>query len=431
MVSDDTDVARQFAEQFAAADDAGAAADAASRLSDEGRDAVVESFPEGFPGEELDAEDVLEEFWYGLYGQYGECEGVGDVDASDDGVTVEIQFEDGSQVLEIGVEDGEIADFALPSEYEPPAYADPDAFAERDVTVDAGDVDLDGVLAVPESDGPFPGVVLVHGAGIHDPDGTAGGSKILKDFAWGLASRGIATLRYEKRLREYEVDPDEYTLDTVVVDDAVAAVDELADADSVDADSVFVAGHSQGGMSAPRIADYHGGVAGVVSLDGPTDAVPDPDDVRFMRYAIDPYGDLDEEQEQMLDAQRELMETIASGDYEPDEEIRGKPGRWHDSLKDCDPAGRAEAIDAPVFVAKAGRADPEIQPEIVEMHEDMLDAWRDVDLGEDGRVEFYDGVGHYFQEGHEPSTMTHLHFADNAAEYVVGDVAEWMQSVAE
>ena len=431
MVSDDTDVAREFAEQFAAADDAGDAAEAAALLSADGREAVLAAFPEGFPGGEMDAEDALEAFWYGLYGQYGDSEGVGDVDADGGTVTVELRFTDGTQRLEVGVAEGEVTDFVLPSEYEPPAYADPDAFAERDVTVDAGDADLDGVLAVPEGDGPFPGVVLVHGAGIHDPDGTAGASRILKDFAWGLASEGIATLRYEKRLREHDPDTEDFTLDTVVVDDAVAAADELADTDGVDADSVFVAGHSQGGMAAPRIADYHGGVAGVVSLDGPVDPIPDPDDVRFMRYAIDPYGDLDEEQEQMLAAQRELMETIASGDYEPDEEIRGKPGRWHDSLKDCDPASRAEAVDAPVFVAKAGRADPEIQPEVVEMHEDMLDAWHAVDVGDDGRVAFYDGVGHYFQEGHEPSTMTHLHFADNAAEHVVADVAEWVQSVAE
>jgi len=428
--SDPEAAATEFADRFTA-EDPDAAADAAALLSEAGREAVLDAFPAGVQFGELDAEDALEEFWYGLYGQYGEPEGVGDVTVNGDEVSVKLVFTDGSQRLDLRVDDGEVSDFALPSEYEPPAYADTDAFTERDVTVDAGDVALDGVLAVPEGEGPFPGVVLVHGSGIHDVDGTAGASKILRDFAWGLATEGIAVLRYEKRLRDRDVDPEEYTLDTVVVDDAVAALDELAGADAVDEGALFVAGHSQGGMAAPRIADRHGNVAGVVSLDGPSGTEPDPDDVRHLRYFLEPDGDLDADQEALLAQQQETAERLVDRDYEPDEVLRDKPGRWWDSVLDYDPGALAESIDAPVFALKTGRADPEVQPELVEMHREMLDDWRDLDLGEAGRVEFYDGLGHYFQAGHEPSTMTHLQFADNVAEHAVLDVAEWVRAVAD
>jgi dienelactone hydrolase len=430
MSDDPAQTAREFAQRFAA-DSAAGASDAAELLSDDGREAVVDAYPEGFQFGEMDAEDALEEFWYGLYGQYGDAEGVEKVDDSGDRVTVDLAFADGTQPLELGVEDGAVTEFALPSEYSPPGYAAEDAFAERDVTVGAGDVDLDGVLAVPEGEGPFPGVVLVHGAGLHDPDGTAGESKILKDVAWGLASRGIAVLRYEKRLNDREVEPTDHTLDNVVVDDAVAALDELAAVSGVDSDALFVVGHSQGGMAAPRIADRSGNVAGIVSLDGPQDTEIDPEDVRFLRYFLEPDGDLDEEQEAMLDAQRETMERLAAGDYEPDEFIRDKPGAWWDSVADYDPGARAEAVDAPVFVLKTGRADPEVQPEIVEMREEMVAAWRDLDLGAGSRVQFYNDLGHYFQTGHEPSTMAHLAFADNAAEHAVLDVAEWIRETAD
>jgi len=422
--------AREFADRFAAGD-ASAAAEAADLLSDDGREAVVAAFPEDAQFGELDAEDALEEFWYGLYGQYGEAEGVGDVTATGDGVTVELRFADGMQPLELGVEDGLVTDFALPSEYSPPAYADPDSFTERDVTVDAGDASLDGVLAVPDGDGPFPGVLLVHGAGAHDPDGTAGESKILKDFAWGLATEGVAVLRYEKRLRDHEVAPEAYTLDNVVVDDALDALGVLADADDVDSDALVVAGHSQGGMAAPRIADRHGSVAGVVSLDGPYDVEPDPEDLRHMRYFLEPDGDLDEDQEAMLAQQRETLERLLEGGYDSDETIRGKPGTWWDSLDGYDPGAVAEAVEAPVFALKTGRADPDVQPEMVEMHREMLAAWRDLDLGEGSRVSFYDGLGHYFQAGHEPSTMSRLQFADNVAEHAVLDVADWVRDVTE
>lgn len=421
------DTAREFAAQFA---DQSLEA-AADVLSEGGTETVIDSYPEGFQRGEMNAVDVLEQYWYGLYGQYGDFESVAEVAADEEAVTAELSFAHGSHSLALAVEDGAITDFALPSEYEPPSYADPDTFEERGVTVDAGDVELEGVLTVPDGDGPFPGVVLVHGEGLHDTDGTAGNSKILKDFAWGLASDGAVVLRYEKRLNVEDTDPESFTFDDVVVDDAVAAVDELAAVDVVDADSLFVVGHSQGSWAAPRVADYHGSVAGVVALDGRPDPSPDPDDdFDFLKYSIEPDGDLSEEQEEELAAAREPFERLAAGEYEPDEELLGKPGRWHDSLADCNAAERIEAIDAPAFVAKTGRADPDVQPDIVEMQEETLAVWRGTDLGEDGRLEFYEDVGHYFQEGYEPTSMAHLYFADNVEAYVVADVADWVHDVA-
>ena len=56
---------------------------------------------------------------------------------------------------------------------------------------------------MPVGDGPFPAVVLVHGSGPHDRDETIGPNKPLRDVADGLASRGIAVLRYEKRTRQH------------------------------------------------------------------------------------------------------------------------------------------------------------------------------------------------------------------------------------
>jgi len=421
------DTAREFVVRFA--DEA--FADATESLSADGREAVVDAYPDGLAAGDLDAEDALEQFWYGLYGEYGAFEGVDSVTVGGDEVAVELAFADGSHVLELSVEDGAVTAFALPSEYEPPVYADRGAFTEREVTVDADDVDLGGVLAVPDGDGPFPGVVLVHGAGIHDTDG--GATKILEDFAWGLASEGVAVLRYEKRLHDHEVPAEEYTLDTVVVDDAVAAVNELAAADPVDEDSVFVAGHSQGGMAAPRIAERHGGVAGVVSFDGAADNELDPDDVSvpFLRYGMDPEGDLDEEQEAQLEAQREEFRRVAAGELGPDEAFMGKPGRWFESVQEYHPGETAERLDAPTFVAKTGRVDEDVQPEIAEFHAERLEKWRALDLPEGSRVEFYEDVGHYFKEGHEPTTMAHLHFADSVAEYVVSDIAEWVETVVD
>ena len=430
------DAARTFARQVATR----SFEDAAAALSDAGREAVVESFPESFGDEGMDAKDALEQYWWGLYGQYGEFEEVGDATVenseSDEGgadseVAVELVFEDGSETATVEVDDNDAAGFSFDPSYEEPAYADPEAYAEREVTVDADDVELDGVLAVPEGDGPFPGVLLVHGAGIHDPDGTAGASKILRDFAHGLASDGIASLRYEKRLREHEVDDEEFTLDTVVTDDAVAAADALAGADEVDEGAVFVAGHSQGGMAAPRIADRYGSVAGVVVLDSRANSTLVPDNLDFMRYEFEIDGELDEEQAAQLQDSRETARCIAEGDFEDDEVLWGRPGTWYRSIIDYDLVGTLQRFDEPTFVAKTSRADEELQPELVEWLRSQFETWQAADLPDGSNVEFYRGVDHYFQDGPTPATMDHLHFGGNVADYVMADVAEWIHDVAE
>jgi uncharacterized protein len=94
--------------------------------------------------------------------------------------------------------------FFLPGEslapWKAPAYAQPDRFTEREVSVGTSPA-LPGTLTLPKGPGPFPVVVLVHGSGPHDADESIGPNKVFKDLAWGLASRGVAALRYVKRSR--------------------------------------------------------------------------------------------------------------------------------------------------------------------------------------------------------------------------------------
>ncbi|MWG36033.1 alpha/beta hydrolase family protein [Halomarina oriensis] len=405
--------------------------EAAAMLSPAGRTAVVESFPEGFADDEMDATDALEAYWWGLYGQYGPPDGVGETSVDGAVATVTLTFDEGTESATIPTDEDGVAGFAFDPEYRRPAYVDPEAFEERDVTVDAGDVDLGGVLTVPNGDGPFPGLLLVHGAGVYDPDGGDGASRLLRDFAQGLASASVATLRYESRLLDHEVPDADRTLDRVVTDDAVAALAELAAAPEVRADAPFVAGHSQGGTAAPRIAARHGDAAGVVVLDGRADPVFGPDDVDIVRYEFDPEGDLDEEQRARLDADRETARRLAAGDYEDDETIWGQPGTWHRSVAEYDPVATARAFGRPTFVGKTCRADEDAQPELAAWLRSEFEAWRDADLPEGSRVECYEGLDHFFQSGYAPTWPTSLYFGGNVAEDVVADLSEWVHGVAD
>jgi hypothetical protein len=158
-------------------------------------------------------------------------------------------------------------------EWTAPAYVTQGAFREREVQVVSGAVSLPGTLSTPAGDGPFPGVVLVHGSGPHDRDETIGRFRPFQDLAQGLASRGIAVLRYEKRTKVYQKElagTHDLTIRQEVIDDALAAVNLLRATPGIDRKRVFLAGHSLGAFLAPRIAVLDGSLAGVVLMAAPS-----------------------------------------------------------------------------------------------------------------------------------------------------------------
>ena len=116
--------------------------------------------------------------------------------------------------------------------------------------------ELPGTLTMPEGEGPFPAVVLVHGSGPSDRDESIGMLKPFRDIAEELAGKGIAVYRFEKRTLVYggimAADRSATLMDESVVD-AVRAVQMLAGQEKIDPERIFVLGHSLGGTAIPAI----------------------------------------------------------------------------------------------------------------------------------------------------------------------------------
>ena len=163
--------------------------------------------------------------------------------------------------------------FVQPAQTTAPAPAVPaDAnYSERDAQVGDGERALPATLAMPNGTGPFPAVVLVHGSGPNDRDETIGPNRPFLDIARGLAAQGIAVLRYDKRshARPQDYADGQITIDSETTDDAVLAVASLRQLPGIDPKRIYVLGHSQGAMMAPRIGSRDPAIAGLVLLAAP------------------------------------------------------------------------------------------------------------------------------------------------------------------
>jgi uncharacterized protein len=79
-----------------------------------------------------------------------------------------------------------------------PSYADIDLFKEEEMRLGKGWYKVGGTLSIPNAVGRHPCIVMIGGSGPCDRDSTVGATKPFKDLAWGLASRGIGVLRFDK-----------------------------------------------------------------------------------------------------------------------------------------------------------------------------------------------------------------------------------------
>lgn len=131
---------------------------------------------------------------------------------------------------------------------------------------------LNGMLTIPENTaGPVPAVVLVHGSGPSNMDGNVGNNYVFRDFAEGLAERGIAAIRYDKRTfvygKELKYDGG-LSVKEETIEDAVHAAEILRNDSRIDSNKIFIIGHSMGGMLAPRIDAEGGNFTGIIIMAG-------------------------------------------------------------------------------------------------------------------------------------------------------------------
>lgn len=144
-------------------------------------------------------------------------------------------------------------------------------YFEEDTQVTTGIYSMDAKLTFPKSKESVPAVVMVHGSGPSNMDEEIGQLKPFKDLAEGLAKKGVASIRYDKITYAYlnEIANNyNFTIYDEVVNVALSAVSILKNDSRIDANNIFILGHSLGGQLAPIILNEDDSINGAIMMAG-------------------------------------------------------------------------------------------------------------------------------------------------------------------
>lgn len=304
-------------------------------------------------------------------------------------------------------------------------YDDPTAYTERDVMVQTGRWEMGGTLLVPTSDALVPAVVIVHGSGPSDRDGTINGvNKPYKDLAQGLASNGIAVLRYDKRTLVYGEnsadDITQLTMNDETIDDALSAIALLRTIPEIDPTQIYVLGHSMGGMLAPRIAERDGQLAGIIIMAGNSRSLIDVALEQMDYLQPLPINAAPEAQEVINQMRTELL---AIKDLTPDSDpnlvlFGANPPYWLDMLA-YDQVGTAQSLVIPTLILQ-GERDYQVTMQDFALWQSSLNPSYATFIS-------YPALNHLFLAGEGMSTPAEYMLPSHVPQQVIDDIMTWFR----
>jgi len=320
--------------------------------------------------------------------------------------------------------------------------AKPYPYREEEVSYDNNvqNVTLAATLTLPQSKGPFPGVLLITGSGPQDRDESLLGHKpflVLSDY---LARKGIAVLRADDRGTGKSTGNFANATTADFATDTEAGVAYLKTRSEIDPHKIGLIGHSEGGIIAPMVAARNPDVAFIVMMAG--SGVPGDQILPAQLQAIEESGGkshdeaakdaaherevltLIETQKDEAVLEKELKEKISGEVPEPQvgAQIKTLTSPWFRYFLVYDPATALRKVTCRVL-AMIGEKDTQVPPE------QNLPAIRKA-LEQAGNKHFeadeIPGLNHLFQTARTGAPAEYAEIEETLSPVALEKMANWI-----
>jgi dienelactone hydrolase len=313
--------------------------------------------------------------------------------------------------------------------YTPKTPPKPQSTAKwKEVSVSVGKKNLPGMLTLPKGVKKPPVIILIQGSGSSDMNEAIGNAPLrpFEDIAHGLAERGIATLRYNKRSYQYPsvaVDSIEYEM----LEDAKAAVKLLSTDKRIDTNQIYLLGHSLGGMMAPKITADNPKIKGFISMAGTLRSLLDVS-MDQTEAIINAEPSLSLQQKKAYIAQNQAEINKIKNIKEDDGTIvAGIPASYWKSLNDIDSISIVKKLKVPMLILQ-GEEDFQVYADKdFKLWKTTLKNHKNV------TYKLYPGLSHLFmtkQISKNGAPDISLYNAPNHVDkQVIKDIAAWVKSL--
>ena len=307
----------------------------------------------------------------------------------------------------------------------PEAKADNAQMKETDIKVVTGKFELPGILCMPQGKEAVAAVILVQGSGPNDRDETIGPNKPFRDLAWGLAAQGIASIRYDKRTKAYGAkivaEGENPSMENEYVQDVLSAVQLAKNTPGIDSKRVYIVGHSQGAMLAPRFAQRCKDIKGIVMMSANARPLEDlvPAQMQYI-FSLDSLSKEEEKQLAEITEQVANVKKLGTKGFNPKITLPlGLPASYWKDINDYHQLKVARLLTCPILILQ-GERDYQVTM-------DDFSLWRK-ELSEKSNVTFksYSKLNHLYMEGSGKSSPSEYYQIGSIPEYVTKDIANWI-----
>lgn len=278
---------------------------------------------------------------------------------------------------------------------------------------------LEGILTIPKTSGSPPVVIMIPGSGPNDMDETIGKNKPFADIAHGLAQRGIASFRFNKRSYEH---PEELsghpTVQDEILNDASNAIKQISADKSVG--NIYILGHSQGAMLAPVIAENNPEVRGLILMAG------SPRKFEEILYdqnveAIDASNINEAEKQKLLSEVKTIVEQISAAKSGDSETILNIDSSYWASLNELNTSSILKTLKIPILILQ-GEEDVQVfADKDFTAYQNLLQDKENVFF------KLYSGLNHLFMKGTKAGGVEEYQTPSVVEPQVIDDISSFIK----